>query len=101
MATYIVTGVHRNALGRVNRGAMQRVNTATNQAEGPSVLMQAHEIANHLAVGDDVFAVFIVPGGTVLGPRFSQVVDLDGHEGVILSEDIEGRRLEDMVQIEY
>ena len=67
MALYGLTSVHINNHGRVVRVVMQGVNGATNEWLGQPAEFEADEVANLIALGDEVFSIFIVPGGTVLG----------------------------------
>ena len=73
------------------------VDGATNSWAGQPGQFEAHEVANLIAVGDEIFSIFIVPGGTVLGPKFRVVVYPGGAEGIELEADIEGRRVQDLV----
>lgn len=97
MALYGLTGVHINTHDRVARARMQRADGATNAWVGQPGEYEAHEVANLIALGNEVFAVFIVPGGTVLGPKFRRVVYEHGAEGIELEQDIEGRRIQDLI----
>lgn len=97
MALYGLTAVHLNESGRVMRARMQRTDGATNSWVGQPGEFEAHEVANFIATGDDVFSIFIVPGGTVLGPKFRRVVYAGGTEGIELEAEVEGRRLQDLI----
>ena len=98
MALYGLTGAHVNEEGRVERARMQRADGATNQWLGQPGEYEAYEVANLIATGDDIYSIFIVPGGTALGPKFRRVVYVNGAEGIELEEDIEGRRVQDLIQ---
>lgn len=91
MALYGLVGVHLDQNGRVRRARMQQVDGATNQWVGQPGEFEADEVANRVALGDDVFSVFIVPGGTALGPKFRRVVYGNGDEGIELEQDVKGR----------
>jgi hypothetical protein len=97
MALYGLTGVHINQRGRVVRARMQRADGATNTWLGQPGEFEAHEIANLIATGDEVYGVFIVPGGTALGPKFHSVVFEHGTEGIEIEQDVEGRRIQDLI----
>ena len=91
MALYVVTGVHLDAHGRVIRARMQRA------LHGQPEEREAHEIANMIATGDEIHSVFIVPRGTVQGPKFRRVVFANGSEGIELEQDVPGHRVQDLV----
>ena len=97
MALYGLTAVHLDASGRVTRARMQLINGATNSWIGQPGEFEAHEVANRIAIGDDIYSIFIVEDGTVLGPKFRHVVYAGGTEGIELETDVEGRRLQDLV----
>lgn len=96
MALYVVTGVHLDAHGRVVFARMQRADGATNALQGQPQEREAHDIANMIATGDEIHSVFIVPGSTVLGPKFRSVVFANGSEGIELEQDFPGRRVQDL-----
>jgi len=73
MALYGLTGVRMDTRGRISRARMQRADGATNQWLGEPGEYEAHEIANFIATGDEVYSIFVVTGGTVLGPKFRTV----------------------------
>jgi hypothetical protein len=97
MALYGLTAVHIDPRGRIARARMQRADGATNHWVGQPREFEAHEVANMIAAGDEIFAVFIVPGGTVLGPRFRLAVYEHGVEGIELEQDVEGRGVQDLI----
>ena len=97
MALYGLMGVHINARGRVERARMQRADGATNQWLGQPGEFEAHEVADLIAAGDEIYSIFIVPGGTALGPKFRRIVYEHGAEGIELEQDTEGRRIQDLV----
>lgn len=97
MALYGLTAVHIDQHGRLERAVMQLADGATNTWLGHPEVFEDHEVANLIAVGDDIFSVFIVPGGTVLGPKFRRVVRHNGAEGIELEHDVEGRRIQDLI----
>jgi hypothetical protein len=97
MALYGLTAAHLDASGRVVRARMQQVDGATNSLIGQPGQFEAHEVANLIAIGDVIYTIFIVPGGTVLGPKFRVAVYQHGEEGIELEDDVEGRRVQDLV----
>ena len=76
---------------------MQEVNGATNEWTGQPYEYDADEVANRIVAGDEIYSIFIVPGGAVLGPKFRRWVYQNGDEGIELEQDIEGRRARDLV----
>lgn len=97
MALYGLTGVHINQKGRVVRARMQRIDGATNAWIGQPGEFEAHDVANMIVTGDTVYGIFIIPGGTVHGPKFRRVVYEHGVEGIELEQDVEERRIQDLV----
>jgi hypothetical protein len=97
MAIYGLMAVHLDASGRVTQARMQQVNGATNSWIGQPGQFEAHEVANLIAIGDDVYSIFIVPGGTVLGPKFRVAVYQHSEEGIELENNVEGRRVQDLL----
>lgn len=99
MAIYGLTAVHLDAQGNVVRARMQPINGSTNQWVGIPGEFEAADIANNIATGDVVNAIFIVTGGgTVSGPNFRRVVFSNGTEGIELEQDLPGRRVQDLIQ---
>jgi len=97
MALYGVTGVHIDGRGRIARVRMQRADGALDRWIGQLGEYEAHEVANLIATGDDVHTIFIVPGGTVAGPKLPRVGYPGGAEGVELEEVVAGRSAQDLV----
>jgi hypothetical protein len=97
MALYGLTGVLIDENGQIVRARMQRVDGATGAWLGQPGEFEAAEIANSIATGDEVYSIFIIPGGSVHGPKFRQVIYENGTEGIELEEDIEGRRIQDLI----
>ena len=97
MAIYGLMAVRLNDAGRVTQARMQRADGATNSWLGQPGQFEPNEVANLIATGDEVFSIFIVPGGTVLGPKFRRVVYTGGAECIELEADVEGRRLQDLI----
>lgn len=97
MALYGLTGVSLNEQGRVTWATMQQANGSTNAWIGYPYEYQANEIAERIAGGDIVYSIFLIPGGTVLGPKLRNIVFPDGSNGIELEESIPGRRLPDLI----
>jgi hypothetical protein len=97
MALYGLMAVHLDDSGRVAQARMQPVDGATNSWLGQPYQFEAHEVANLIVSGDVVYSIFIVPSGTVSGPKFRMVVYSGGGEGIELESDVEGRRVQDLV----
>lgn len=98
MAIYGLTGVHIGDKGRIERVRMQPVDGATNEWIGEPREFEAHEAANFIAVGDEIYSIFISEGDTVLGPKFKRATYENGVESIELQEDIEGKRIQDLLQ---
>ncbi len=97
MALYGLMAVHLDNSGRVTQARMQQADGATNTWLGQPGQFEAHEVANLIAIGDNVYSIFIVPGGTVLGPKFRRIVYAQGAEGIELEADVESRRVQDLI----
>lgn len=97
MALYVVTGVHLDVRGQVVCARIQLADGAINTLLGQPQEREAHDIANMIAIGDEFYSVFIVPGGNVLGPKFRSVVFANGSEGIELEQDVRGRRVQDLI----
>ena len=61
--------------------------------------VDADEVANMIATGDTVCTVFIVPGGTVLGPNMKRVIFDNRVEGIEMAAVVEARSFQDLVQL--
>ena len=90
MGLFGLTGVHIDGRGRVVKARMQRADGALNGWVGQPGEFEAHEVANMIVTGDDVYSIFITPGGTTAGPKFRRVVFEHGHEGIELEQDFQG-----------
>ena len=99
MATFAITGVRLDGQQRIVRAAAGRVNPATNTWIAPPVEMDASDLANHIAIGDEVVSIFGAPGGTVLGPKFKRVTYSNGTEGIELAEDVPGKGVAELVKV--
>jgi len=97
MALFGLTGVHLDEEGRILRARLQEADGATNTWVGEPFESDAHKVANLIATGHVVYAVFIVLGRGVLGPRFRVVVDPDGNEGIELEPASRGLGTRDLL----
>ncbi len=97
MSLYGITGVHINKNGHIDRARVQQIDGGNNSWIGQPGEYEAHEVANMIVMGEVVYSIFIIPGGTVHGPKFRNVVYDLGTEGIELEQDIEGRRAQDLV----
>lgn len=97
MATYGITAVRLDATGQITHARMLRADGATQNWFPQPGEVESHEVANSIAVGEDVYSLFIVPDGTALGPKFRQVAYADGTEGVELEVNLPGRRIQDLM----
>ena len=97
MALFGLTGVHLDAEGRILRARLQEADGATNTWIGEPFECDAHEVANMIAIGNVIYAVFIVLGRTVLGPRFRIVAYPNGNEGIELESESLGLGARDLL----
>lgn len=96
MAVFCVTNV-RLMYGEAVELRIRLVDGATNTWQREPVYQDASTVANWILAGDDVYLLFPIAGGHVLGPRLKvktmpggvKTVEVDG-------EAVEGRRLQDM-----
>lgn len=100
MAIYGITGVKLSERGMVEKASICLVDPQTNQWLGRPTTMVSHELASLIYRGDEIYAIFAVDGHTVCGPKFRYVVYAGGRESIELAEDIEGRRLGNLVIME-
>lgn len=98
MAIYGITGVHINENGYIERVCMQPINSETNEMAGTPMEYEVHEAANSIATGDVIYSVFIIDDGVAIGPKFKIETYGQGGESIMLEEDIEGKRAQDLLQ---
>ena len=97
MALFGLTGVHLDEEGRIWRARLQEADGATNTWIGEPFEWGAHEVANKIAMGNVIYAVFIVLGRTVLGRRFRIVAYPNGNEGIELESESPGLGARDLL----
>jgi len=97
MALFGLTGVHLDEDGRILRARLQEADGATRTWLGEAIEREAHDVAELIARGDAIYAVFIVLGRTVLGPRFRIVADANGSEGIELESESLGLGVRDLL----
>ena len=97
MALYGLTGVHLDSEGRILRARLQEANGATSTWVGEPIECDAREVANMIAMGNVIYAVYIVLGRTVLGQRFRIVAGPNGNEGIGLESDGPGLGARDLL----
>ena len=97
MALFGLTGVHLDEEGRILRARLQEADGATRTWLGDPFECDAREVANLIAIGNVIYAVFIVLGRTVLGQRFRVVADPDGNEGIELESNGPGLGTRDLL----
>lgn len=99
MSLYAIAAVRMNDAGRVISVVIQGVDGAIPAWIGVATEVDAADVANMIANGDSVYTVFIVRGGTVLGPKLKRVVLETGAEGIEMYVEIAGRSFQDLVQL--
>jgi len=97
MALFGLSGVHLDEDGRVVRARLQEADGATGRWIGDAFECDAREVANMIAIGNVIYAVFIVLGRTVLGQRFRIVADANGNQGIELESDGPGLGVRDLL----
>src|SRR5262249_36543552 len=97
MALFGLTGVHLDEDDRVLRARLQQADRATNTWIGDPFECDAHQVANMIATGDVIYAVFIVLGRTVLGRRFRVAAYPNGNEGIELESESPGLGARDLL----
>ena len=97
MALFGLTGVHLDEEGRILRARLQEADGATRTWLGDPFECDAREVANLIAIGNVIYAVFIVLGRTVLGQRFRIVAGPDGNEGIELESNGPGLGARDLL----
>jgi hypothetical protein len=100
MSLYAIAAVRLNDAGRVVSAVIQGVDGAIPAWIGVATEVDAADVANMIANGDSVYTVFIVPGGTVLGPKLKRVALENGAEGIEMYVEVNGRSFKDLVQME-
>lgn len=96
MSTFAISAVHLDDSGQITHARLLRPDSET-QSWLPHSELEAHEVANHIAVGDEIYSLFLVPN-VILGPKFRLVVYAGGAEGVELEADVVDRRARDLIQ---
>jgi hypothetical protein len=97
MALYGLTGVHLDEEDRILRARLQEADGATRTWIGDAFECDAREVVKMIASGDVIYAVFIVLGRTVLGPRFRSVADANGNDGIELESESLGLGVRDLL----
>ena len=97
MALFGLTGVHLDEDGRITRARLQEADRATRRWIGDPFECEAHDVANLIAIGNVIYAVFIVLGRTVLGQRFRIVAGPDGDQGIELESEGSGLGARDLL----
>ena len=102
MSVYGITEVrvNQNQNNRIEqvRWAMFNVSPDAPPVLGELQEAEAHEVADRVHAGDEVYSVHAIPGGTVLGAKARYVVYQNGHEGIdtLEPENHQGRTLQDL-----
>ncbi len=99
MSPYAITAVRLNDAGRVVSAVIQGVDSAIPAWTGVATEVDAADVANMIANGDSVYTVFIVPEGTVLGPKLKRAVLENGAEGIEMYVEVDGRSFRDLAQL--
>lgn len=86
MALYGLTAVHLGPEGRIERAVMQQADGAKNAWIGQAYEYEAHQVAEMIATGAEIYPVFIVLGRTVSGPKVRIAVYENGDKGIELEE---------------
>jgi hypothetical protein len=97
MALFGLTGVHLDEENRIVRARLQEADGATRMWIGDAFERDAQEVAKLIAAGNVIYAVFIVLGRTVLGPRFHVVAGANGNEGIELESESLGLGVRDLL----
>jgi hypothetical protein len=99
MSLYAISAVRLNGAGQVVSAVIQGVDGAIPAWTGVATEVDAAAVAKMIAKGASVYTVFIVPGGTVLGPKLKRVVLENGVEGIEMYAKVYGRTFQDLVQL--
>ena len=99
MSLYAISAVRLNGSGQVVSAVIQGVDGAIPAWTGVATEVDAAGVANMIAKGASVYTVFIVPGGTVLGPKLKRVVLENGAEGIEMYAKVFGRTFQDLMQL--
>ena len=99
MGLYAIAAVRMNDAGRVISAVIQGVDGAIPAWIGVATEVGAANVAKMIANGDSVYTVFIVPGGTVLGPKLKRVVFENGAAGIEMYDEVYSRSFKDLVQL--
>jgi hypothetical protein len=97
MALFGLTGVHLDEESRILRARLQEADGATRTWIGEAIECDAREVADLITVGNVIYAVFIVLGRTVLGPRFRTVAYPNGNPGIELESESAGLGVRDLL----
>jgi hypothetical protein len=96
MSLFGLTAIRKNADGGLVSAVVQQVNGATNEWLGTSVELDVGDIAAMIVRGDEIWSVFVVPEGSVLGPRVRGYVDEQGYDSISLENPVAGRTFDDL-----
>jgi len=97
MALFGLTGVHLDGEDRILRARLQEADGATRTWIGEPFECEAREVADLICSSNAIYAVFIVLGRTVLGPRFRNVAHPNGNQGIELESDSAGLGVRDLL----
>jgi len=96
MSLFGLTAIRKNADGVVVSAVVQQVNGATNEWIGTAVELDVGDIAAMIVGGDEIWSIFVVPEGSVLGPRVRAYVDAQGYDSISLEKPTSGRTFDDL-----
>jgi hypothetical protein len=99
MSLYGLTAVRRNDSGFIVGAVNQHADAATNRWLGDAYELDFSNIADMITAGDEMWPNFVLPEGSVHGPRVLARVSAGMKRDICLAERVGDRTFDDLLRI--